>query len=670
MAQGGYLSTDPNAGTPVPRAGGRAGGAGPAGNLAETINRLAQKGKPDEPVYLSTDPAAGESIQPEPQVPEPSRQSLSSGIAQSFADFGHGLWNFINPMGLIDAASHPGATMRSLLQQQGAQYTKAQAELQSGNYGKAAEHLAAWLVPVFGPAVQGSIEKIRSGNVSEGLGELSSFLVPSMAKGVKLTVPGIKGPANPAVAEAVEAGRQAGIPVDLATATGNRAVAGVQHIVDRSFGGSMVAKGAEEAAQQALAKRGRQLAADAYPKGPVTPETAGANVVEGVRKQAAAFQETANAGYDRLRALEKNPKNQRSVITGETQRFTGKTPEGNEIYAKVPVRENMGFPVDLREAKRQLRPMYDQLKRQYPVTQAQSSPGLKALENIIDGPDFAPLSQVDADLGAIKTLARSDVPGFKTQGQGTAATGIAPLERAISRTVAEFGQNIGDTLKAGRIATTAKYEALKLFESFKYEPVKAFKQATETNDAAIGKLREIQQQSPDVVPQIGRALLDQFMDAATSEGGFKGAQGLQAKWQNIGPQTKRLLFGDPAYIKSLDQFFLLAKKMAENPNPSGTAHTAALTAQAVAPVVSLVNGQWMLALGSTAVQVPAYAVAKLMHSPRGVRALMRGMTIPKSNAAAATAATVELTNAARAAGVPMSALGVAESQSTSKRDQP
>ena len=79
---------------------------------------------------------------------------------------------------------------------------------------------------------------------------------------------------------------------------------------------------------------------------------------------------------------------------------------------------------------------------------------------------------------------------------------------------------------------------------------------------------------PRRLPQVGRAFLEELLQKATAEGGFERAAGLQADWQRLGPETKRLLFRDPAHIKDLDNFFLLAKKMGENPNPSGSGFTA------------------------------------------------------------------------------------------------
>jgi hypothetical protein len=119
------------------------------------------------------------------------------------------------------------------------------------------------------------------------------------------------------------------------------------------------------------------------------------------------------------------------------------------------------------------------------------------------------------------------------------------------------------------------------------------------------------------------------MTKATAEGGFGRAQGLLADWQRLGPQTKQLLFRDAAHVKDLDNFFLLAKKLAENPNPSGTALTLAkggeLTALVTAPGAGLTY-----TLG-------APLVAKLLLDPRATRLLMQGLRLPVNAKVARTA---------------------------------
>lgn len=627
-----YLSTDPNAGVPLPPTRG----------------------------YLSLDPNAGDPIQQE-AVSAGSGKGLGEEAIAAFADFGRGLWNYANPLAIGSALAHPINTAKSLLAAQGNQWTEATKAMDAGNHGEAAEHLAAWLLPVLGPAVDASIQKIRTGRVSEGLGEVSALIFgPAAVKALGgAKVPGLGAPAMLADADAVQFGIERGIPVDAATASGNRFVKGVQHLADRTAGGSVVAEKATKAQAEALTRVGKELAAEAYGKRAVSPEGAGRAVVRAVEAQAKREQGLANAAYDQLRSLEAMPQHVKPVTTGQKIVDTGVVgADGRAITRVENTVETMGLAVDLRQSKRALRGLHDQLLRQYPVTQQQASPGLKALQNVIEGPDFAPLSQVDADLSAIKTIARSDNPAFKTPGQATAMAALQQLEHAVERTAAAAGPDVQAALKAGRQATINKYASLGVLDELKAEPVKAFRQAIENRDAGIGRLRRVQRETPDAMPLIGRAYLEDLLDIATNEGGFAKGGTIASRWGQLGPQTKRTLFGT-SLASDLDKFFLLAKRLGENPNPSGTAHVASIGAQGAL--------LWTEPVSGVALQLTGYGLSRLMHSPRGVRALIRGLSIPESNRAAAIAATVELTNAARDAGVPMKALGVAESQPMSTR---
>lgn len=295
--------------------------------------------------------------------------------------------------------------------------------------------------------------------------------------------------------------------------------------------------------------------------------------------------------------------------------------------------ERMALPVDLRPAKAALRPIYDRMVRQYPVTKAQASSGLKALQNIVEGPDHAPLSQVDADLGAIKTIARADIPELRSVSQGMAAHAVKQLDDWVKMAAESAGPEALQALEQGRKSTVAKYVAGDLLETLSNEPVQVFRRLTAPKDTAIAQLRQIAKQAPDEVPKLGRALLDGMMDQATQNGSFEHAAKLYADWQRVGPETKRLLFSDPAHVAELDQFFRLAKKIAENPNPSGTAR---------------VNNIFNLA--SAAV---GYPIAKLLYSKAGVKLLSEGYRVPLQSAAATANYSTRLSSALKAAAAAM-----------------
>jgi hypothetical protein len=232
-------------------------------------------------------------------------------------------------------------------------------------------------------------------------------------------------------------------------------------------------------------------------------------------------------------------------------------------------------------------------------------------------------------------------------GLGVAAGAVKRLDALVRQTAADAGPAAVQALTDGRAATTAKHAVGDLFEALAQEPVAVFNRATYAKDAGIQQLRDIAQHAPETMPQIGRAYLEDLMQKATAEGDFANAKSLQASWQKLGPETKKLLFQDPSYVKDLDSFFLLAKKAADTPNPSGTAHTL------------LTAGQGGLLLTNPTTGVPMQlgfaGLSRLLHSPTGVQLLTKGLRVPVGNRAAASAVAADL---ARFAGADYSVPGL------------
>lgn len=276
-------------------------------------------------------------------------------------------------------------------------------------------------------------------------------------------------------------------------------------------------------------------------------------------------------------------------------------------------------PVDLSSVKDALRPVYERMTRQLPITQQRSSPGLKAIENILNGPDYAPLTQVDTDLSAIKAISRgADLPELRTMSEGLAANAVGVLERAVQEAAERAGPRAVEVRNLGREATTNKYSAAAVLKAMREEPVQTFQQATFARDAGVNHLRDVARYAPDALPKIGRAYLDDLIDKATVDGKFDRSQSLAASWERLGPETKKLLFKDPAYIKDLDDFFRLAKSIAENPNPSGTASQM--------NVANLVTAPGM------------YIASKLLYTRRGIKTLINGLRLPSGRIAAPASA--------------------------------
>lgn len=423
----------------------------------------------------------------------------------------------------------------------------------------------------------------------------------------------LKNP-NAVEREALEYVTSQGVPVDAATLSGNAGLKGAKYLADKSLAGSLVAGKELQKESKGLATLGEQLAAKASPS-TATALSAGSDLRDALTKRIKDLHAEANTHYDELRNLE--AANVQRVITGTGPSKTG-------VVRAVTQTATMGFPVQLKPVKAALQPIYDRITRQMPPFQQQASPALKALENLIKGPDIAPASVVDADLSALKSIARgADMPELRDISQGIAAKAVSELDAAVQRAVSQGGTKALTALQAGRKATRAKYLTSEILDDLNREPAKAFRQATERGDASIMRLRELQKLAPNEVPKLGRAYLDDMLEKATSEGGFKGAQGMATQWQALGPETKKLLFPKAGLTEELDKFFLAAKRLAENPNPSGSGGVVSIGAQTGAIFLDPLLGVSAQALGAV--------TSKLLRNPSTVRLLTQGMKAPKNS---------------------------------------
>lgn len=586
---------------------------------------------------VKSEPLSITKSEPLPTTQAPPAQEPYQGGTGAFAK---AFWDKINPLEMVKALNqgvfHPVDTVKGLGEAQGALFDKARAAADKGDYVTASRHLMHYMIPLLGPQLDDAADDMVEGRYAEGLGKSvglgTGMAIPGALKNTRLRTPALKP--NAAEAEAIAFAEKTAIPVDAGTATGSRFVRGVERMSEHTLGGNVVAQRARQAQEARLATVGEQLAAKGYPSA-VTAEQAGQGVRDAALSQVRKHAGDADTAYEAIRQVEADPASIRRVQTGVIR-----DPGSGR---STPIMEDVPLPVDLRGVKSVLAPIYQRLLRQMPVTQQQASPGMKALENIVNGPDAAPLSLVDADLSAIKNIARADTPELRSVSQGIAANAVKQLDAVVRKTALDAG--VLDKLEAGRRATTAKYVAGDIYEQIRAEPVRAFAQTTAPKDSAIAQLRDIAKVAPDELPKIGRALLESFMQKATSEGGFQHSARLFADWQKIGQQTKLMLFKDPAYVKDLDNFFLFAKKAAENPNPSGSGYIASMTGQ--------MGMIWAEPLSGSAIQLLPAVLSRALWDPRAVKLLTRGLVIPLGNKAAATAATGQLMRWAQESGVPL-----------------
>jgi hypothetical protein len=603
------LSTDPNAGTPVPR------------------RRV-----------LSADPQAGTPVTTPTPTEAPgavsrflTRAREFSGLPEQLSDVVEGpLYALQNPgdaAGLILGAikdAHAGQ-----FQQAGEQFSKAMAadtslleRLKSLYSG--AGFTAAGLVPVIGPAISNAEALAEQGDVAGSAGAFTGIVAGAVApkvaaqvSGVKV-VPGLKSGHNPAEAAAVQFAEQRGIPMDGGTATGRPIVRNIEKRVENSMGGATTADNLRAAQTDAMRRVSGELAGETNatrtgrPGAPQDTISAGEAVTKRLESHINAHARVADSAYGQLRALEQQ-QGQRIAATGGVRGpATSAQP-----FTQVPL------AVDVAASKASLRPLYEALGRKRELAgmlMGDEARAYVALDGLMSGPDQVPLSVADAVLGDLKTMARTDdLPALRSQGQAVAAQTVKALDAQVTAAARAAGPQVVTLLERGRQATRAKHDVAAVRELLTQinEPGQVVKQLTRADDLGLDRLRQVARLAPREMPKIARAVVTDLMEFAKREGGFGHGKQLWNEWNRLGDKTKAILFRDPAHRAALDNFFLLAKKLEERPNPSGTSYALSVFNVSSAP--------------------PMWALSKLLHTSGGVRLLTRGLTLPTGDTPAVAA---------------------------------
>lgn len=238
------------------------------------------------------------------------------------------------------------------------------------------------------------------------------------------------------------------------------------------------------------------------------------------------------------------------------------------------VHGNVKIPVDIRDLKIELQPLYEKMQFM-PMAERSASRAYATLKALLDSHDFIPGPTAEFGLGQFKAAARSEGGGVS---EALAKRIIPHLQALVD---GAFEGHAGDqavaALQRGRAAAAKEAGADWLGEQFK---------------------------------------------KAQQEGGFTHEKALWNSWVTLKDTAKRTMF-NAQQIAELNKFFLGLKMRAENPNPSGTALVGAVAAQAGA----IKAGGWvhpMFWLGELSIA----GISKLLRSDRGVRWLTEGLTIP------------------------------------------
>lgn len=492
---------------------------------------------------------------------------------------------------------------------------KAVESVKQGHPGDAVGHAAA-AVPVIGTAFAPSadaVDQARSGDWAGAAGKAAGNLggLATMALPERVTI--IPKAAPDAAVGYADANQ---IPISAATRTGNKFVRNVQAIASNQPIASSIAKNAIEDTRQGLSRTADLHAQQAAPGPSVSPETAGAGVaskLSGLSKKQGAG---AFKAYGQLEQIENDPANLAKLVkkNADTGQF-----EPNPIAT----------PVNMKAAKAAVVPIIARLEQEMPLAQQQSSRGLLALRNIAGMDDIVPASVADQNLSALKQLQRESVHPKTQFLVNQAVNAVAP---AVDAGVAKAGPLATAALNEGRALTKAKYATDATLEQLNTEPVRLFKQLTTPGDTSINLLRDVQSKTPDALPAVGRAYLEGLFESATKAEGVPGSQATTAlsQWNKLGDATKRALYPNPALRNNLDNFFNLAKKVSENPNPSGSATVGS-------SLLTLSEGGLMLhnPVAGGAMLIGWPVLTKMLYSPQTSKILQNGLRLPVKSPAAA-----------------------------------
>ena len=484
--------------------------------------------------------------------PIPGLAGIAKVVAPAAAVFGGGFNAATAPL-IQRGADEAGRMYHGIMDAQNQVKAGADEAWAKGDYPTALRKYADWLLPLNGPIADKEADNLAAGRTARGVGGLAGLATGMLAPeaigaarnalpsgGLKVFPSLLSRTTNPVEASAVALGEREGVAMDAGTITGSPAVRNAQKRLEGTIGGAAPTQAFQAAKDAGLTRTGRTLADQVNPT-PSTPESAGQALRTGTQDSLRALDRTVDQHYGRLRTIEA---------------------------------ANPGLmDVNVAGAKAQFRPLYERLKRESELVPLQGgkAKALTALDRLMNGPDTAPLTDVDAALSDLKDLARSDMPELRTKGQGAAAAAVGPLEAQVQAAVQKGGPDAIDALRRGRQAYREKVAVADVLDALHSEPVKTYGQAVARQDTAIGQLRRLQQIAPQAMPQVARAWLDDALGTATQEGKFAHTDKLYADWQRLGDETKQTLFG-ARMTKDLDDFFLLAKKLGENPNPSGTAN--------------------------------------------------------------------------------------------------
>lgn len=545
-------------------------------------------------------------------------------------------WKKIDPVSayqsMVAATTQPVQAIRAMGQAQGTLLEQSIDAFKQGQYARALRKGIHGMLPVFGPEMDEAAEQFERGDIGGGLGAsagtLFSLVHPEAFRGRQYipVVPKVNS-LNPLEQRAMDFAVSQDVPVSSGTATGNRFLRGMEYGTANTPLGSLVAARSAGRVEPALQRVAGELTEKALPGRPMSPEGAGTEVRSTLQAKVDDYTTRADKQYGPWRRSEADPRSLRSVQQGVDDK-------GNPIMEDVPM------PVDVRDLKALVAPLEAKLARAWEPSKQYASRGLKAMRSILESKNFISSSDAELDLSGLKRMSREDPEGIA--GGDVARLLIPELQKRIDDAVKAVNPRAATQLRRGRVLTRRAHEVRDVLDDLLEEPVQAYGQMTWRQDAGIERLRSIEKEAPGSLHTVGRAFLESLFGEAMQGGGFSRTQGILNKWNNLGPETKKLLFPNPLLRQNVGDFLLAAQKYGQSPNPSGTAGVLTSTGSITG------GGMFIDPLTTVLANLGAGGLAKALYSPRTAKLLTKGVRIPIAGSGAANA--LWLTNLIKEAG--------------------
>ena len=596
-----------------------------------------QKPKKEDPYAEFQQSASADDFDPEIKK----RGSTQSGLSSEDKGFLSTLWQDAKGMGKVaNAALNPfanplesGKTLadvgKGMVKAQGEQFTKGADAFKDKRYSEAAGYFGAGLLPGIGPAASQIGEEIGDQKYGQAAAHGLEIAGPSAFE----ALPAVKiGGGLKNVNKAAEEAALKSVEGEVRMTPGQRTgQIGRQKVEKNLTNIPQTAGRAQEfyAGQEQELGNAMRKRIDAIPG--KTEDIAG--VAEKTRLELGKVINANKSAADQLY----------NSVRADVAKAAKPVKVGVDKNGK-PIMKVIEAPVELNPIRKDLLPVYRELLQTFPEAQRQYNPAWNVLDNFMKN-KTTHMGAMDFDkfLGAIKSITRNGKsPYLNSQAQGLANKVITAGEQEFSKALQGAGPDTLAKIQKAR-QTVKEYhdvaEFLGSFDKAQYkEAGSLYQKLVASKERSLETLQYIQQKAPQVTKTIGKTFLDQLYEKATAEGGFGRTEGLWRDWNNLGPQTKEILFGK-GVAEDMDKFFLAAKRLhpAEGSATGGRLSAFATYGDIGGALVELVTGTAAghpgpaAAIAATALyktRLQPEILARISFKPAGAKLLKNAMEVP------------------------------------------